>query len=83
VGAKDSLIQYKTSLKALSPNNKAVYESLRSKIHSYFGTYGIALGKSLKPRRNVPAGSYQLEVKAGAFTETKKLTIREDPLLNE
>jgi hypothetical protein len=83
VGAKDSLIQYKTSLKALSLNNKAVYESLRSKIHSYFGTYGIALGKSLKPRRNVPAGSYQLEVKAGAFTETKKLTIREDPLLNE
>jgi hypothetical protein len=37
----------------------------------------------LKSRRNAPAGSYQLEVKAGAFTETKKITIREDPLLNE
>jgi hypothetical protein len=83
VGAKDSLIQYKTSLKALSSNNKAGYESLRSKIHSYFGTYGVVLGKPLKPRRNAPSGSYQLEVKAGTFTETKKITIREDPLLNE
>jgi photosystem II stability/assembly factor-like uncharacterized protein len=81
--AKDSLTQFKASLKALSPQNKAGYETLRRQIHSVFGVYGIVLGKELKLKRQATAGNYQLEVKAGTFSETKKITIREDPLLNK
>jgi hypothetical protein len=81
--AKDSLTQFKTSLKTLMPQNKLGYEALRSQIHSVFGVYGIVLGKELKAKRPATAGNYQLEVKAGSFSETKKITIREDPLLNK
>jgi hypothetical protein len=81
--AKDPLTQFKASLKALSPQNKADYEALRRQIHSVFGIYGIVLGKELKLKRQATAGNYQLEVKAGTFSETKKITIREDPLLNK
>lgn len=80
---KDSLTQFKASLKALSPQNKAGYEALRRQIHSVFGVYGIVLGKELKLKRQATAGNYQLEVKAGTFSETKKITIREDPLLDK
>jgi hypothetical protein len=78
----DSLAQFKIALKNLSPKNKKGYEALRSSIHAQFGTYGVVLGKPLKPRRNAPPGSYQLEVTAGPLSETIKITIREDPLLN-
>jgi hypothetical protein len=80
---KDSLTQFKASLKVLSPQNKDGYEALRRRIHSVFGVYGIVLGKELKLKRQATAGNYQLEVKAGTFSETKKITIREDPLLNK
>ncbi len=82
-GDKDSINQYKTILKTLSPQDKAGYESLRSKIHSQFGTYGVILGKQLKGKRNAPAGKYLLQIKAGTLSESKLITIREDPLLNE
>jgi hypothetical protein len=81
--ATDSLTQFKTSLKALMPQNNLGYEALRSQIQSVFGVYGIVLGKELKAKRPASAGNYQLEVKAGSFSETKKITIREDPLLNK
>jgi phage FluMu protein gp41 len=80
---KDTLTQFKASLKALSPQNKAGYEALRRQIHSVFGIYGIVLGKELKLKRQATAGNYQLEMKAGTFSETKKITIREDPLLDK
>lgn len=83
LAAKDSLTQFKTTLKALSPQNKMGYEALRGQIHSVFGVYGLVLGKELKSKRQATAGSYQLVVKAGTFSETKKITIREDPMLNK
>ena len=81
--AKDSLSQFKISLAALSPQNKVAYESLRSRIHSVFGVYGVVLGRDIKPKRAAPAGSYQLEVTSGLFTQRKKIILRDDPLLNK
>jgi len=77
----DTLAILRSEFLTLTVGDKTGYESLRSKLHKAFGSYGIPMPRQLHNRREAPAGTYQLEISAGPYREKSQIILREDPLL--